>query len=81
MSRSKWKIPVVNHINRNQLEKGELKLERKELITPILINKEISIHNGKIWIKKNITEEMVGEKGGSIIETRKVPKHKEKKSR
>jgi len=77
MSRSLWKGPFVN---KNLMYK--LRFEKKfkilrtksrnSSITPLFVGKIIEVHNGKIFHKVTITEEMVGHKLGEFSPTRKT---------
>ena len=50
---------------------------RRERITKDMIGSDINIHNGKIFIKVSIAEDMVGKKIGELSPTKKLGKHTE----
>lgn len=83
MSRSSFKGPFINP----QLENKKLKIKSSPIIKtfaknltilPEYINKTFSVYNGKKWVLRTITKNMVGYKIGSFIFTRKVFKYKKK---
>jgi small subunit ribosomal protein S19 len=78
MSRGKWKAPYVQNSLINKFFKeesapqNEIKtISRQSVIIPKFIGYTIQIHNGKIFSKLKITEDMVGHKLGEFSPTRK----------
>lgn len=73
MTRSLWKGPFSEIVNKNQ------KIwSRRSVILPYLIGKHIMIHNGKSFITLKVTDEMIGHKIGEFATTRKKAIHKKK---
>lgn len=82
MSRSLKKGPFVNPklikkmakvtVGSNQPIKT---WSRSSVITPEMIGYEFDVHNGKIFIKVRITEDMVGHKLGEFAPTKTFFKH------
>jgi len=77
MSRSLWKGPFVdkNLMSELRFQKKFKTLKtksRNSSITPLFVGKTIEIHNGKIFHKITVTEEMVGHKLGEFSPTRKT---------
>lgn len=71
MSRSKWKNPYIKHLTQNITKKNQvLSLNRSYEITPHTVGKTFKIHNGKIFVKLLVTDEMIGHKAGEFIPTR-----------
>lgn len=48
---------------------------RALVVVPKLVGKSIGIHNGKEFVKVDITEEMLGHRFGEFALTRKIAKH------
>ncbi|MCL4358350.1 S19 family ribosomal protein, partial [Patescibacteria group bacterium] len=48
---------------------------RASSVTPEMVGLTIEVHNGKIFIKVKIVEEMVGHHLGEFAQTRKFIKH------
>lgn len=48
---------------------------RELVIVPAMLGKSIGIHNGKEFVKVEITDEMLGHRLGEFALTRKVTKH------
>jgi small subunit ribosomal protein S19 len=67
MSRSIWKGPFISK-----------KAIRNSVIIPEYLNKTFQIHNGKIFKKLFITQDMIGHKFGEFVLTRKQTIHKKK---
>ena len=75
MSRSLWKGPFIDKNLIHQLRSKKKKLKTKSRnsnITPLFVGKIIEVHNGKIFHKVTIIEEMVGHKLGEFSPTRKT---------
>ena len=83
MKRVKWKGPFVKKslINDEQRKNPfEIKTtSRKTNVISSFIGKSFSVHNGKIFVKVKITENMVGHKLGEFSPTRKAFTFKKKK--
>ncbi len=82
MSRSLKKSPFIDP----KLEKKVLALGREDrtiiktwarssTISPDFVGRTIAVHNGKVHVPVNITENMVGHKLGEFAPTRKFRKH------
>jgi len=76
MARSKWKGPYINKkllelIKNYKKNKQIFTNSRNSTIIPIFVNKTINVHNGKIYQKLKIIENMVGYKLGEFVPTRK----------
>lgn len=48
---------------------------RSSTISPDMVGKNVAVHNGKVHVPVNITENMVGHKLGEFAPTRKFRKH------
>lgn len=48
---------------------------RASTITPDMVGKNFAVHNGKLHVPVNVTENMVGHKLGEFSPTRKFRKH------
>jgi len=76
MARSKWKGPYINKellesIKNYKKNKQVFTNSRNSTIIPVFVNKTINVHNGKIYQKLKIVENMVGYKLGEFVPTRK----------
>lgn len=76
MSRSKWKGPFVKKslisIKQKSKKIKNLKIWSRNSIIPFsLIDKQVSIYNGKDFIRVKITREKVGYKFGEFSFTRR----------
>lgn len=82
MSRSLKKGPFIDP----KLEKKVLALGREDrtiiktwarscTISPDFVGRTIAVHNGKVHVPVNITENMVGHKLGEFSPTRKFRRH------
>jgi len=88
MSRATWKGPYLEKslIKLAKKIKTEMKFEnsitsRKTVIIPFFIGKTFSIHNGKVFMKIKVTDEMLGHKFGEFSPTRKQFTYKKKKKK
>lgn len=77
MARSKWKGPYVQEDLLKSLQNIKIKKviftkSRNSTIIPAFVNKTIHVHNGKIYQKLKIIEDMVGYKLGEFVTTRKA---------
>ena len=91
MTRSLWKGPfseqtsntISNSNTKSKVLTGSFKKNqiwsRRSTIVPIFLNKELLIHNGKLFIPLTVTEEMIGHKYGEFASTRRKPIHKKKR--
>lgn len=84
MSRSNWKGPYIENLLITTIYNDKKKKEnqtnsRKTVITPVFIGKTVTIHNGKIFLKLKITDEMLGHKLGEFSPTRKTFTFKKKR--
>lgn len=79
MSRSKWKGPSIDYVDKkNNLSfnktKGsytKIKMSRNTTIVPEFVERTLRIHNGKTWAEITVKEEMIGYKFGEFSFTRK----------
>jgi ribosomal protein S19 len=76
MSRSKWKIPLIDT---NYLKKNQYIISRNSVITPKLVGLTVNIYNGKTYTELAITKDMLGHKCGEFAFTRSVFSFKKKK--
>ena len=74
-------IEEVNFRASAEIEGEEIRVERRSKIMPEDVNKKVYIHNGKEWKTKWISEDMVGEKMGSFVGTKKRAVFKKKKKK
>lgn len=72
MKRSSWKGPFLDLKLFNQLKTSNFiqTSSRASVVLPCMLNKKISLHNGKRFIVLKITEEMLGFKLGAFVNTR-----------
>ena len=83
MSRSSKKLPYVNEklVKKAELARKEGKVKafktwaRNSVISPEMIGQILLIHNGKIFFKREVTQEMVGHKIGEFSPTRQSGQH------
>ena len=87
MTRSIWKGPFVSSFFFRAKYKNKLNTTKKEpikiysrnsFILPQFVGHKFSIHNGQKFIQISITEDMVGEKFGQFVFTKKKTIHKKK---
>jgi ribosomal protein S19 len=78
MKRSKWKGPFLRKLD---FTKKLYELPRNYEITPKLVGLMCNVHSGKIFIKLNITDEMIGHKVGEFVPTREKFVFKKKKKK
>lgn len=88
MARALWKGPFVDACFFRRFEvssetKKDTKYSRKvwsrrSLILPEFLHEFFEIHNGKEFLRVQITEEMIGHKFGEFASTRKKTLHKKK---
>lgn len=79
MSRSKWKGPSIDYINKkselsfNKTESSytKIKTSRNTTIVPEYVERTLKVHNGKTWAEVTVKEEMIGHKFGEFSFTRK----------
>lgn len=90
MTRSIWKGPFVSSFFFRAKYKKKLNTSREEpiktysrnsFILPQFVGHQFSVHNGKQFIQIAITEDMVGEKFGQFVFTKKKTIHKKKLKR
>ncbi len=87
MSRSKWKGPFVKSslitLQEKTRKSRNIKIWSRNSIIPFsLVGQQVSIHNGKDFIRIKITREKVGYRFGEFSFTRKhKPKTKGKKGK
>ena len=48
---------------------------RASVISPVMVNRTIAVHNGRVHVPVQITENMVGHRLGEFAPTRKFRKH------
>ena len=75
MSRVKWKFPLI--ITKNINEK--VINSRSAVVTPSFVNKQVKVHNGKIYHSFIVTSNMIGRKFGEFSPTKKNFTFKKKK--
>lgn len=78
MKRSKWKGPFVQKLD---FSKKLPLLSRNFEITPRTVGLTCNVHSGKIFVKLNITNEMIGHKVGEFVPTRERFVFKKKKKK
>jgi small subunit ribosomal protein S19 len=88
MVRALWKGPFLDACFFRRFEvssdaKKDTKYSRKvwsrrSLILPEFLHEFFEIHNGKEFLRVQITEEMIGHKFGEFASTRKKTLHKKK---
>lgn len=77
MSRSKWKPPFIDSNFFKKLNFGHEKNKiistwsRRSTIYPAAVGLQVSIHNGKEMVTRDIKPQMVGHKLGEFVFTRK----------
>ena len=78
MSRVKWKLPSI--ISKN-ISKKDLNVisSRNSIVTPSFVNKQVKVHNGKIYNSFVVTSSMMGRKFGEFSPTKKTFTFKKKK--
>ena len=85
MSRSKWKGPFLNTKTLQNLKdkskKTNIAATRNSIIVPNFVGLSFNIHNGKIFTKLTVTNEMIGHKFGEFSPTRKKFIFKKKKKK
>jgi small subunit ribosomal protein S19 len=85
MKSNSKKLPFVHPDDvesfRNQVNTHvPIRVHRSTTIIPKMENCTIEVHNGKGYIKRKVTPEMIGCKAGEFAETRVPTKHPEKKN-
>ena len=83
MSRSKWKGPYIDPKflkTKDELKKQDNPqiISRNSEIIPKFLGHTFNVHNGKKYIKLNITEEMIEHKFGEFSQTRATFQFKKK---
>jgi small subunit ribosomal protein S19 len=85
MSRSSFKGPFFNPNIFKKLKIIKLKtnnvlktFSKNTTILPGYIDKTLSVYNGKKWVLRAVSQDMVGYVLGSFIFTRKIYKYKKK---
>ena len=86
MSRAKWKGFFLDNSIYKALEKANDKkaikiTSRKSIILPEFVGKLVEIYNGRNFIERRISSEMVNHKFGSISYTRAKYEYKKKKKK
>lgn len=71
MTRSVWKGPYTR-VNAND----QVIWSRASMITPEWVGRKVSIHNGKIFISLQVTQDMVGHRWGEFASTRRRAQHR-----
>lgn len=78
MSRSKWKGSylqkslLIDFLKAKNMNKKDIyTYSRKSIIIPLFVGFTFHVHNGKSFIKVNVTKEMLGFKLGEFSPTRK----------
>ncbi len=71
MTRSVWKGPYTR-VNTND----QVIWSRSSMITPEWVGRKVSIHNGKIFISLQVTQDMVGHRWGEFASTRRRAQHR-----
>lgn len=89
MTRSSWKAPhrkiklednLNRELTRKQFKNQITTYDRSVTITPEMLSKGLSIHNGKSFVGLNVTENHVGFKLGEFVLTKKRVSHKKRRS-
>ena len=83
MSRSSYKLPNVNEKLQNKVKKAnemgkKIALKtwaRASVISPEMIGHTLLIHNGKKFLSRQVTQDMVGYKIGEFAPTRHLGEH------
>jgi ribosomal protein S19 len=78
MKRSKWKGPFVQKLD---LSKKLPLLPRNYEVTSMIAGLTCKVHSGKMFVKLNITNEMIGHKVGEFVPTRERFVFKKKKKK
>jgi ribosomal protein S19 len=78
MKRSSWKGPFVKKLDFNK--KLPL-LSRNYDVTSKTVGLTCNVHSGKIFVKLNITDKMIGHKVGEFVPTREKFVFKKKKKK
>jgi len=85
MKRSKWKIPFINEELVNFIvssKKSYFKtMSRSSTVLPGLVDKTVSVHNGKKFYPIKITQDHIGRKLGEFSYTRARYQFKKKKKK
>jgi len=84
MNRSLWKNTFIdNHLFKiiNSNKKIINIYSRRSIIYPFFINKKVNIYNGKTFITRIITSDMIGHKFGEFALTRQLYLYKNKKKK
>lgn len=76
MGRSKWKAPFLK-IKISQAK--YLLVSRSTEILPRFINESFYVHNGKAYVKVDVSENFVGHKFGEFVPSRQRYIYKKKK--
>ena len=71
MTRSVWKGPYTRVNTSDQVI-----WSRSSMITPEWVGQKVSIHNGKIFISLQVTQDMVGHRWGEFASTRRRTQHR-----
>ena len=71
MTRSVWKGPYTR-VNAND----QVIWSRASMITPEWVGRKVSIHNGKIFISLQVTQDMVGHRWCEFASTRRRAQHR-----
>jgi small subunit ribosomal protein S19 len=71
MTRSVWKGPYTRVNSEDQVI-----WSRASIITPEWVGRKVSIHNGKIFISLQVTQDMIGHRWGEFASTRKRAQHR-----
>jgi len=76
MSRSKWKLPVINEI----IKKKDIYIQqRKSIILPLFNNSRVTVHSGNKTNYLTVNLDKVGHKFGEFILTRRFHVYKKDK--
>lgn len=66
----------VRRCNEKSARNKPLRTHSREMvIIPAMIGKTIGVHNGKEFVRVDVTEEMLGHRLGEFALTRKITKH------
>ena len=71
MTRSVWKGPYTRVNTSDQVI-----WSRSSMITPEWVGRKVSIHNGKIFISLQVTQDMVGHRWGEFASTLRRAQHR-----
>lgn len=83
---SKARRAPARRLSRSDLERRAYKVEKRvwsraSTILPADLGRQVQVHNGKNWVRVQVSEEMIAHKYGEFASTRKKNMHKSKSSK